>query len=67
MIDEGPSPAVGNGGADAPAALLVFKTLVDPYVGRVNLFKVLSVAPALAEAMRRIHNGESVSALFHPA
>jgi ribose-phosphate pyrophosphokinase len=26
----------------------------------------LSVAPALAEAMRRIHNGESVSALFHP-
>jgi ribose-phosphate pyrophosphokinase len=27
--------------------------------------KVLSIAPALAEAMRRIHNGESVSALFH--
>lgn len=26
---------------------------------------VLSIAPALAEAMRRIHNGESVSALFH--
>jgi ribose-phosphate pyrophosphokinase len=26
--------------------------------------KVLSVAPAFAEAMRRIHNGESVSALF---
>ena len=25
---------------------------------------VLSVAPALAEAMSRIHNGESVSALF---
>jgi ribose-phosphate pyrophosphokinase len=25
---------------------------------------VISVAPALAEAMRRIHNGESVSALF---
>ena len=25
---------------------------------------MLSVAPALAEAMRRIHNGESVSALF---
>ena len=25
---------------------------------------VLSVAPALAEAIRRIHNGESVSALF---
>jgi ribose-phosphate pyrophosphokinase len=27
---------------------------------------VLSVAPALSEAMRRIHNGESVSALFDP-
>jgi ribose-phosphate pyrophosphokinase len=29
--------------------------------------KVLSVAPALAEAIRRIHNGESVSALFQTA
>ena len=28
---------------------------------------VLSVAPALAEAIRRIHEGESVSALFGPA
>ena len=28
---------------------------------------VLSVAPALAEAIRRIHGGESVSALFHEA
>ncbi|GAA4414783.1 ribose-phosphate pyrophosphokinase [Georgenia halophila] len=27
---------------------------------------VLSVAPAFAEAMRRIHSGESVSALFNP-
>ena len=26
--------------------------------------RVLSIAPALAEAARRIHNGESVSALF---
>jgi ribose-phosphate pyrophosphokinase len=25
---------------------------------------VLSIAPALAEAVRRIHNGESVSVLF---
>lgn len=30
----------------------------------VPKLKVLSVAPALAEAVRRIHNGESVSALF---
>ncbi len=28
---------------------------------------MLSIAPALAEAMRRIHNGESVSALFDHA
>jgi ribose-phosphate pyrophosphokinase len=27
--------------------------------------RVLSIAPAMAEAIRRIHNGESVSALFH--
>ena len=30
----------------------------------VPKLRVLSIAPALAEAMRRIHNGESVSALF---
>ncbi len=30
----------------------------------VPKLKILSIAPALAEAMRRIHNGESVSALF---
>jgi ribose-phosphate pyrophosphokinase len=33
--------------------------------GRVPKLRVLSVAPALAEAIRRIHHGESVSALFH--
>ena len=27
---------------------------------------VLSIAPAMAEAIRRIHNGESVSVLFDP-
>jgi ribose-phosphate pyrophosphokinase len=32
--------------------------------GRWPKLQVLSVAPALAEAIRRIHNGESVSALF---
>jgi ribose-phosphate pyrophosphokinase len=31
---------------------------------RVAKLTVLSIAPALAEAMRRIHDGESVSALF---
>ncbi len=33
--------------------------------GVTEKLTVLSVAPALAEAMRRINNGESVSALFH--
>jgi ribose-phosphate pyrophosphokinase len=33
---------------------------------RVEKLTVLSVAPALAEAIRRIHAGESVSALFSP-
>ena len=37
IVDEGPAPSVGDG----PAAAFVFKTLVDPYVGRINLFKVL--------------------------
>ena len=31
---------------------------------RTGKLKVLSIAPAMAEAIRRIHNGESVSALF---
>ncbi|MFG2044097.1 ribose-phosphate diphosphokinase [Dactylosporangium sp. NPDC048998] len=31
----------------------------------VPKLRVLSIAPAMSEAMRRIHNGESVSSLFH--
>ena len=34
---------------------------------RTEKLRVLSIAPALAEAVRRIHNGESVSALFDAA
>jgi elongation factor G len=37
LIEEGPAPAASDG----PAVAFVFKTLVDPYVGRVNLFKTL--------------------------
>jgi elongation factor G len=37
VCDEGPAPAAADG---APVAF-VFKTIVDPYVGHVNLFKVL--------------------------
>jgi ribose-phosphate pyrophosphokinase len=39
-------------------------TVPIPAGKRVPALKILSVAPALAEAIRRIHNGESVSALF---
>ncbi|MGK5678081.1 ribose-phosphate diphosphokinase [Actinoplanes sp. URMC 104] len=39
-------------------------TVPIPAAGRTDKLTILSVAPALAEAMRRIHNGESVSALF---
>jgi ribose-phosphate pyrophosphokinase len=39
-------------------------TVPIPVGGRTDKLTILSVAPALAEAMRRIHNGESVSALF---
>ncbi len=37
IAEDGPAPVVGDG----PPAAFVFKTIVDPYVGRVNLFKVL--------------------------
>jgi elongation factor G len=40
LVEEAPAPAA----ADGPAALQVFKTVVDPYVGHVNLFKVLQGA-----------------------
>jgi ribose-phosphate pyrophosphokinase len=39
-------------------------TVPIPARDHTEKLTVLSVAPALAEAMRRIHNGESVSALF---
>ncbi|GAA3836001.1 ribose-phosphate diphosphokinase [Streptomyces phyllanthi] len=39
-------------------------TVPVPEEERTEKLRVLSIAPALAEAVRRIHNGESVSALF---
>ncbi len=37
FVDEAPAPTVSDG----PAAAVVFKTIVDSYVGRVNFFKTL--------------------------
>ncbi|MFF0739307.1 ribose-phosphate diphosphokinase [Streptomyces sp. NPDC004111] len=42
-------------------------TVPVPMAERTDKLRVLSIAPALAEAVRRIHNGESVSALFDPS
>jgi ribose-phosphate pyrophosphokinase len=39
-------------------------TVPIPIENRPDTLRVLSVAPVLAEAVRRIHHGESVSALF---
>jgi elongation factor G len=41
VVHEGPAPAAEDGDGSAPPVAFVFKTIVDPYVGRVNLFKVL--------------------------
>ncbi|WP_018350015.1 ribose-phosphate diphosphokinase [Longispora albida] len=51
---------------DQPDVLEIVSTntVPIPESERGPKLKVLSIAPALAEAMRRIHNGESVSALF---
>lgn len=37
IAEEGPPPHA----TDGPPAAFVFKTMVDPYVGRVNMFKVI--------------------------
>ncbi|WP_173077152.1 ribose-phosphate diphosphokinase [Phytohabitans rumicis] len=49
---------------DGVLEIVCTNTVPIPATKRVPKLRVLSVAPALAEAMRRIHNGESVSALF---
>jgi ribose-phosphate pyrophosphokinase len=46
--------------------IVTTNTVPVPAPGPRGKLRVLSVAPALAEAIRRIHHGESVSALFGP-
>jgi ribose-phosphate pyrophosphokinase len=46
------------------AEIVCTNTVPIPSGEHVPKLKILTVAPALAEAIRRIHNGESVSALF---
>ena len=54
IAEEGPAPEIGDG---APA-VFVFKTIVDPYVGRVNLFKVLQ---GTVKADSHLLNGRTVA------
>lgn len=51
-------------GQDDVAEIVCTNTVPVPDAKRTEKLKVLSVAPMLAEAVRRIHHGESVSALF---
>ena len=55
--------ALGRIGGQPDVTEIVCTNTV-PIAERSGKLTVLSIAPALAEAMRRIHNGESVSALF---
>jgi ribose-phosphate pyrophosphokinase len=49
---------------EQPDVVEIVCTNTVPIAEQSAKLTVLSIAPALAEAMRRIHNGESVSALF---
>ncbi len=53
------------GAGDDVLEIVCTNTVPIEEAKRTSKLKVLSVAPALAEAMRRIHAGESVSELFH--
>ncbi len=53
--------------AARPEVVEIVCTDTVPVPAASEKLSVLSVAPALAEAVRRIHDGESVSALFDPA
>ena len=55
LADEAPAPQAE---ADGPPAAFVFKTIADPYVGRVNVFKVMS-GKVLPDAV--LTNGRTVA------
>ena len=62
LVEEAPAPAA----CDGAAAAIVFKTIVDPYVGRVNVFKVLqgTVKHDDVLANNRTRGDERVHQLF---
>ena len=62
LVEEAPAPQVDDG----PAAAIVFKTIVDSYVGHVNYFKVLqgTVKHDDVLANSRTHGDERIHQLF---
>ncbi len=62
LVEEGPAPAA----VDGPAIVQVFKTIVDPYVGHVNLFKVLQGPVKHDDVLvnTRTHTDERIHQLF---
>ena len=65
----GPHPvlcghAVENLGKSAIKEVVVTNTVEIPEEKRINTISCISVAPIIVEAIRRIHTGESVGALF---
>ena len=63
LVEEAPAPAVT---AEGPPATFVFKTIADPYVGRVNVFKVHSgsVRPDAVLTNGRTMTDERLHQLF---
>jgi elongation factor G len=63
LVEEAPAPSVP---AEGPPATFVFKTIADPYVGRVNVFKVHSgsVRPDVVLTNGRTMTDERLHQLF---
>jgi ribose-phosphate pyrophosphokinase len=57
-------PAVERIAESGLLEVVVTDTVPLPQAKRIPMIKTLSVAPLIGEAIRRIHNGQSVGALF---
>jgi ribose-phosphate pyrophosphokinase len=62
LFSDGALERIGR--RDDVAEIVCTNTVPVPGAEHAPKLTVLSIAPALAEAVRRIHNGESVSVLF---